>query len=181
MHATPYLEHPCDDDPAFYLCGGGVRWARLADRAGVLAFDEWITPPPGLTPDTAQDAAQALLEGYCPDLAGDPPDPLAAPPLVAQGDPRTAYYMALERGADKDGAKIAAARVCVPLSPHGFETMARAIQPTPVLTGEDAQSVLRSLSSHCSRTEAERRRERARELLKQLNRPRKPGPSSSGR
>ena len=43
--------------------------------------------------------------------------------------------------------------------------MARPIEPTPVLEGEDAERLLRDLENTCSPEEARRRVQKARELL----------------
>lgn len=51
--------------------------------------------------------------------------------------------------------------------------MARPIEATPTLYGEDARRLLDELSNHCSREETERRQKRAKALLAQLNRPRR--------
>lgn len=48
--------------------------------------------------------------------------------------------------------------------------MAEPIQPTPVLTGEDARRVQEELSTHCTREEADRRRSRAKEALAEIER-----------
>ncbi len=43
--------------------------------------------------------------------------------------------------------------------------MARPIEPTPVLDGEDAERLLRELETTCTPDEAKRRVQKARELL----------------
>lgn len=48
------------------------------------------------------------------------------------------------------------------------DVMARPIEPTPVLEGEDADQLVRDLESVCSPEEAKRRTEEARRLLSQV-------------
>lgn len=50
--------------------------------------------------------------------------------------------------------------------------MARPIEATPTLYGEDAEAVLRSLSTTCSPEELERRRSEARRFLASMTKPR---------
>jgi len=52
--------------------------------------------------------------------------------------------------------------------------MARPIEPTPELTGEDAERLLRDLEDVCSPAEAERRSKWAEQQLAELMRPKGP-------
>jgi len=51
--------------------------------------------------------------------------------------------------------------------------MARPIEPTPVLRGEDAQRLVQSLDNRCSNAEAERRMAWAKKASAEMTRPKK--------
>lgn len=55
--------------------------------------------------------------------------------------------------------------VPLPVVSYAEIVMARPIEPTPVLEGEDAERLLRDLERTCSPEEAKRRVRKARELL----------------
>lgn len=57
-----------------------------------------------------------------------------------------------------------------------LQEMARPIQSTPELSGEDARRLLESLERTCSLEEAERRRNRAKNAWDLLTRPKLPKP-----
>ena len=52
--------------------------------------------------------------------------------------------------------------------------MARPIEPTPVLEGEDGERLLRDLARTCTPEEAKRRVEKARGFLAEITRPKAP-------
>jgi len=51
--------------------------------------------------------------------------------------------------------------------------MAQPIEPTPVLTGEDARRLVQSLDNRCSNAEAERRMAWAKKVLADMTRPKR--------
>jgi hypothetical protein len=59
--------------------------------------------------------------------------------------------------------------------------MARPIEPTPVLEGEDAERLLRDLENTCTPEEAKRRVQKARGFLAEIMRPKTPRGDKNGR
>jgi hypothetical protein len=59
--------------------------------------------------------------------------------------------------------------------------MARPIEPTPVLKGEDAERLRRDLANVCSPDEARRRTEYARQQLAEMTRPKVTASARGGR
>lgn len=64
--------------------------------------------------------------------------------------------------------------VPLPVVSYAEIVMARPIEPTPVLEGEDAERLLRDLERTCTPEEAKRRVEKARGFLAEIMRPKAP-------